>query len=212
MTQPGIRPQSPRPSANTLIIMPMGQFYLSIYLSIKHKSTRAVFAALLSVSFRFIIITHSHFNKFLLYNHWAFTLNSLQTHSCRTNIFKALSHLFHFNSQACRLRLHNTPIGSLQRGKTPPTSGPVGWGYKIHRLDLCKGVKLPQRVAQSAGGCRIHRLRFCWGVKRPQRVSWIWRQTIWWWGSCNARALGNAEYPFIAIAPRPTLTRNGRTW
>ena len=25
-------------------------------------------------------------------------------------------------------------------------------------------------------------------------------------------ALGNAEHPFIAIAPRPTLARNGSTW
>ena len=26
-------------------------------------------------------------------------------------------------------------------------------------------------------------------------------ETIWWWGFSNAGALGNAEYPFIAIAP-----------
>ena len=35
---------------------------------------------------------------------------------------------------------------------------------------------------------------------------------IWWWGSSNARALRNAEYPFIAIAPRYTLARSGSTW
>ena len=28
----------------------------------------------------------------------------------------------------------------------------------------------------------------------------------------SAGALGNAEYPFIAIAPKSTLTRNGSTW
>ena len=33
-------------------------------------------------------------------------------------------------------------------------------------------------------------------------MSWIWHKTIWWWDSCNAGALGNVEYPFIAIAPR----------
>ena len=30
---------------------------------------------------------------------------------------------------------------------------------------------------------------------------------IWWWGSSNAWTVGNAEYPFIAIAPRSSLTR-----
>ena len=28
----------------------------------------------------------------------------------------------------------------------------------------------------------------------------------------NAGALGNAEYPFIAIAPRSTLAQSGSTW
>ena len=53
--------------------------------------------------------------------------------------------------------------------------------------------------------CRIHRLLLCGGVRHPQRVSW-------WWGSSNAGALGNAEYPFIAIALRSTLPRSGSTW
>ena len=35
---------------------------------------------------------------------------------------------------------------------------------------------------------------------------------IWWWGSSDAGALGNADYPFIAIAPRSTLARSGSTW
>ena len=61
-------------------------------------------------------------------------------------------------------------------------------------------------------GCRIHRLLLCRGVRPPPRVSWIWHYTIWWWGSSNAGALGNAEYPFIAIAPRSTLARSGSTW
>ena len=31
-------------------------------------------------------------------------------------------------------------------------------------------------------------------------------------GSSNAGALGNAEYPFIAIAHRSTLIQSGSTW
>ena len=66
----------------------------------------------------------------------------------------------------------------------------LGWGYRIHRLHICRGI-------------------------RPfsfQRVSWIWHRTIWWWCPIDARALGNVEHPFIAIAPRSTLARNGSTW
>ena len=37
--------------------------------------------------------------------------------------------------------------------------------------------------------------------------SWIWHETIWWWGS-SPGALRNMEYPFIAIAPSSTLTRS----
>ena len=33
---------------------------------------------------------------------------------------------------------------------------------------------------------------------------------IWYWGSYSG-ALGNVEYHFIAITPRSTLTRSGRT-
>ena len=32
------------------------------------------------------------------------------------------------------------------------------------------------------------------------------------WGSSDAGALGNAKYPFIAIAPRPILDWSGSTW
>ena len=31
------------------------------------------------------------------------------------------------------------------------------------------------------------------------------------WGTINAGAMRNAEYPFIAIAPRSTLARSGST-
>ena len=60
-------------------------------------------------------------------------------------------------------------------------------------------------------GCRIHWLHHCRGLKLLQRVSWIWYYTMRWWGSSNAGALGNAEYPFITIALWSTLSRNGST-
>ena len=69
-----------------------------------------------------------------------------------------------------------------------PLSGPVRWGCRIHRLHLCRGVRL------------------------LQQMSWIWHKTIWWWGSSNAGALGNAEYPFIVIAFMSTLAWSGSTW
>ena len=61
-------------------------------------------------------------------------------------------------------------------------------------------------------GCKIHQLHLCRGVRPLQWVSWIWHETIWWWGSSNAEALENADYTFIAIAPSSTLTRSGSTW
>ena len=45
--------------------------------------------------------------------------------------------------------------------------------------------------------------------KTNQRVSLICH---WWWGSSKTVVLGNAEYPFIVIAPRFTLARSGGTW
>ena len=68
------------------------------------------------------------------------------------------------------------------------TKSPAGWGCRIHWLLLCKRIDLHQ----------------C--------VSWIWHETIWWYGSNNAGALGNAEYSFIAIDPWSTLARSGSTW
>ena len=45
--------------------------------------------------------------------------------------------------------------------------------------------------------------------QRPQRVSFIWLQTICWWGSSNAEGLGDAQYSLIAITLRSTLSRSG---
>ena len=48
------------------------------------------------------------------------------------------------------------------------------------------------------------------GKTPPQQVSWIWHETSR--VSSNCGALGNAEYPFIAIAPRSTLAWSSSTW
>ena len=65
---------------------------------------------------------------------------------------------------------------------------PVGWDNRIHWLYLCRRVRPPP----------------------PQWVSWLWYQTIWWWGSNNAVALGNEEYSFLTISLMSTLARSGR--
>ena len=49
-----------------------------------------------------------------------------------------------------QLGLSNIPTSSLQRGKTSPTNSLVGWGVRIHRMHLCRGVTLSQRKAQLA--------------------------------------------------------------
>ena len=43
-------------------------------------------------------------------------------------------------------------------------------------------------------GCRIHRLHLCTGARLPQRVSYKWHKTISKSGSSNAGALGNVEW------------------
>ena len=53
---------------------------------------------------------------------------------------------------------------------------------------------------------------FAEGWDHPQWLCWIWHWKIWWWGSSNSGALGNTEYPFIAITTRLTLARSGNTW
>ena len=68
-------------------------------------------------------------------------------------------------------------------------------------------------VAQSAGTGELQWLHLCREVKLPLCVSWIWLYTIWWWWcSSNTGALGNAEYPFIAVVPRSTLAWSVSTW
>ena len=66
---------------------------------------------------------------------------------------------------------------------------PVGWVCRINRLHLCRVVRPPPQT--SVLDMTLNNLMVC---------------------SSNAGALGNAEYPFIAIAPRSTLARCGSTW
>ena len=70
----------------------------------------------------------------------------------------------------------------------------------------------PTIVGPVGQGCKMYRLHLWSGVSLPQRVFWIWHKTIWWWGSSNAGALENADYPFVAIAPRFILARSGINW
>ena len=79
--------------------------------------------------------------------------------------------------------------GALGNTKYSFIVSPVGWGYRIHRLHLCRGV-------------RPHPNQ-CPGYDTKQSVGE---------GSSNTGALGNAEYPFIAIVPRSTQSRSGNTW
>ena len=89
---------------------------------------------------------------------------------------------------------------------------------KSHNLVLLHGTKksycyghmkykfIPLKVNWS---CIIHWLCLCRGERLPQWEFWIWHLTVWWLGSSNAGALGNAEYLLIAIAPRFTLAQSG---
>ena len=51
--------------------------------------------------------------------------------------------------------------------------------------------------------CRILYLDLFRGVRLSKPVSYIW-----WWGFSNTGAFENAEYLFIAIAPRSTVARS----
>ena len=85
-------------------------------------------------------------------------------------------------------------------------------GYSAFPRALALQEPRHQIVGPASWGCRIHQLHLCRGEELPHRGSCIWHRTIWWQGSSNAGDLGNAEYPFIAIAPESTLTRSNTTW
>ena len=69
---------------------------------------------------------------------------------------------------------------------------PDGLGCRIHRLHLCRGVRPPSEyLGYDTKQC-------CLGYDTKQ-------------GSSDAGGLGNAEHPFIGIAPRSTLDRRSNT-
>ena len=63
-------------------------------------------------------------------------------------------------------------------------------------------------------GCRIHRLRLCREIRPYFPTCFSRYDTKQSDGEVpvKAGALGNAEYPFIGIALRPTHARNGSIW
>ena len=76
----------------------------------------------------------------------------------------------------------------------------------LYHIDL-----FPYHTNQADRDCRIHRLDLYREVRPlPQWASWIWYKAIWWWGSSNLRALGNAEYSFIEIAPGLSIDKTPR--
>ena len=80
--------------------------------------------------------------------------------------------------------------------------GVGGVRKSIHQSWLAKGLELGL---------------LCWGFKGVQQEIRSEEASTLEIGSVafpqgNAGALGNAEYPFIAIAPRSSLARSGSTW
>ena len=69
---------------------------------------------------------------------------------------------------------------------TPKRCCPFGYGYRIHRLHLCSGLRLLQRVS--------------WYDFKPSDGE-----------APVSKVLGSMEYPFTAIAPSFTLIRSGST-
>ena len=121
---------------------------------------------------------------------WCITNNSItyQTFACTQ-----------FKWSTCSLWPIDGTLSCAQSG-----SGNNGKGGALHisyfpRKDLRYLI-----VCLVSWGCGIHRLRLCRRVRSPQWVSWMWH-IIWYWGFCDARALGKARHPFIVIAP-------GSTW
>ena len=107
----------------------------------------------------------------------------------------------------------NGEIGDLRKNQNNPDHITVQISKNTEK---CPGYRKILAVTHTRNcpvgwGSRIHRLLLWRGVRPPKRMSWLRYLTIWW-GSSNAGALGNAEYHFIAITSRSTLVRIGSTW
>ena len=68
---------------------------------------------------------------------------------------------------------------------------PVSWGYRIHRLHLCRRVRPPPS---------------------PNECSWYDNKQSDGEVPVMLVALGNVEHPFISNAPSSTLAPNCSTW
>ena len=81
----------------------------------------------------------------------------------------------------------------------------ISWGAHIdwflRRINLLR-VIFPVRIH------RLHRFK---RYDPPLTSVLFMTLKIWWWGSSNAEALGNVEYPFIANNPMDTLAQSDST-
>ena len=70
-------------------------------------------------------------------------------------------------------RIHRLHLCRWVRLHQQVSRGPVSWGCRIHRLHLCRRVRLHQQVSRGpvSWGCRIHWLHLCRGVRLHQQVS-----------------------------------------
>ena len=87
---------------------------------------------------------------------------------------------------------------------SPNHSGLSFWISSIHQIDQFETYRI--RLSIWLG------LLLCRELRPPQKNECPRYDTIWWWGSSNPETFGNAEYPFIAIAPGSTLARSGCAW
>ena len=105
---------------------------------------------------------------------------TLSTKWLKSNFFRIMEYVI-LNIYLITIRW---PFLMKSRIKIHKKDCPVGWGCRIHRLLLFRGVRPPNE---------------CPGYDTKQSFS-------------KTGALGKAEYPFIAIAPRSTQARSGSTW
>ena len=67
--------------------------------------------------------------------------------------------------------------------------------WKFFLLVSCK-------ISPVGWGCRIHQLQLCRGVRPLPSINFLYMTLKLWWRGSSLVDLGNAKYPFIAIDPR----------
>ena len=108
--------------------------------------------------------------------------------------------------RAARLELHQIVLCQI---KGTCWGGLTFCAYPFLYLSLWLGACLKIPAAQSAGAVEYIDYTSAEGLHLPPTS--VQDMTLNKFGSSNARALGNTEHPFIAIAPRSTLARRGST-